>query len=568
MLRRTIGLAGALARGRAFAGLPDSLKIDKAESTLGRLENTYGDYVDKTLHLRPLVNNFGKLHIVVPRRFAKTTTMRLVADLNRPNAEELFAGTNLAKEKFFTKWKPHPFVVFDFTACTEAASLENLVRAQIADWAKIYAVDITVENISAQMSALLKGIRRNTGLPVVVLIDEYDIPVREGGRAISHTLDLFYGAIKSSEVIKQVIMFGTLNIYRRIGTSTNDTADLSDDSETLSLFGFTQSEVNGLFKNKDAQYFDKIAESVPEIPSDTTVDKKRELVMGKLQSYYNGYHLCKTCPPVYNPYSILQARKYAAIKPYFAASEIIPEMQDIVVKYPFLALDEGLVIVMDGSTAFIRGEPVDSDYSATIEKMWSIGLITMKEFTAGKYHLKLANTEVREALKTMAIKKWVTTSDNLKNFTKVLNAADARDFHQMAIQLKEALPKENSAFMENENHLKHHLREIFKKLGTTVAHDVPRKNGNIVDLRVETGGKVFIFELKYAKRSTVEQAVQQIKDKHYCWDDLHLRSANAVYGIGLACFSTKETEVQIVRAFLGSNKGVPEIEYDQVATTV
>ena len=41
-----------------------------------------------------------------------------------PEASVLFAGTNIEKSGFLEEWKPHPFIIFQFSDCTEERRLE------------------------------------------------------------------------------------------------------------------------------------------------------------------------------------------------------------------------------------------------------------------------------------------------------------------------------------------------------------------------------------------------------------------------------------------------------------
>ena len=92
----------------------------------------------------------------------------------------------------------------------------------------------------------------------------------------------------------------------------------------------------------------------------------------------------------------------------------------------------------------------------------------------------------------------------------------------MATALQKALPKEYTALLRLERDLKLHLRENFTKLGAKVEIDVKCEKGAIINLRLETGDKVLIFELKCLFGEALV-AVEWIKRKETCRIEVSLR---------------------------------------------
>ena len=566
MMGRAICLAGLLGQGCPFSTLPSwqqALKIDKSESALARIKEKSGVLVDKTSHLVPLVTSGPtKVHIAAPFGFGKTSTLWQVADLYRPGADVLFAGTNIEKSGFFKDWKPRPFAIFDLSGCTDSATLETNVRQQIAEWAKVYDVVIPGGKIEEQMKALLNGIRKNTGTRVVVLIDDYDIPLRQRASEIKSTLNWLYWNIKSSGVLEKGIVFEALNKHGAVGTYMEETKDISEDPEILPLFGFTEEEVRDtLFSRRDAQYYDKFASTIPEVAEASSPEAKRDIVLERLKLYYGGFRFYKYNTPVYNPYSILQARAQTAIKPYFATPEAIPEMKKLSLLYPFITFEMPKIWISKNN-AWSNWKSV---YSVEIRQMWNLGLLTFEKYEFPSYCLKLPNEEVKAGLQKLAKESLILTSTNQKRFAKVLAFASAGNFTALAPALQKALPKTHYTFLKYKSNLKHFMRENFAKLGAAVKIDVKYKygKGEKLDLRLETAGKVYIFELGYKYRSY--DTVQRLKNKEVCLDDMQAKDLSEVYGVGVELVDRKfrKTEVRIVRATLKSGS----IEYEEVATT-
>jgi len=570
MLRFANGL-GQLVRGTASSKLlkwEEALRIDESQSTIARIKGKYGVYVDKTSHLARLVTQqLDKVHIAVPRRFGKSSTMGMVGDLYRPGAKDLFKDTKICNNGFFDNWQPHPITTFDFSNSFDVPTLEKELQRQIKKWGKVYEVDITEETTPGRMAELLDGIKDNTGKQVVVLVDEYDIPIKEGGPACNNVLRMWYGAIKASKVLRQMLMFGTFNKYRTIGTCTNDTTDLSSDPGTLALFGFTEAEVRDvLFKvgDMDASYYEKFVRTMPGIVKDSPLNDNRDLVLKGLKEFYDGFRLSESSLQTYNPYSVLQARKFGILQRYMATNEVIPEMKDLSLRHPFITLTNP-EITITRNTASIDKQELDPDHSETIKDMWNLGFLTLDRIEYPTYYLKLSNKEVIEGLQDLAKRFALSTEQRRLRFGKILGYLKEENFSMVATALQEALPKEEAKFLGSENNLKHYVRYHFAELGTNAKVEWPCVKNGRCDVRVEMGDMVLIFELKYLKKS-VKSAIEQIDTKNYCEKDLDQAKPPRVFAVGVAFFDDKPAEVQIMRA-IWQPQQEKKIGYQLVGTT-
>ena len=106
------------------------------------------------------------------------------------------------------------------------------------------------------------------GKPVILLIDEYDVPVAKANRNgyYEEMLDVMKGlmqALKDNQALCFAVITGCLKIAKEsIFTGTNNfISDTITDSRLNEYFGFVQSEVDQILK--DADVLDK-AESIRE----------------------------------------------------------------------------------------------------------------------------------------------------------------------------------------------------------------------------------------------------------------------------------------------------------------
>ena len=156
------------------------------------------------------------------------------------------------------------------------------------------------------------------GKPVILLIDEYDVPVAKANRNgyYEEMLDVMKGlmqALKDNQALCFAVITGCLKIAKEsIFTGTNNfISDTITDSRLNEYFGFVQSEVDQILK--DADVLDK-AESIRE--------------------WYDGYHFGDF--DVYCPWDVMNYLLELQRNPKAKACQLLEEYGDNAVIRSFI----------------------------------------------------------------------------------------------------------------------------------------------------------------------------------------------------------------------------------------
>lgn len=221
--------------------------------------------------------------ITRPRRFGKTLAMGMLADFFdvRKNSEDLFKGLKISEqtelcEKWMNKW-PVLFISFKRAAGLNFSDAFYMMRSIIAeacvehryliesDKPDIYdrraienVIDLNVNESELKNSliSLTRAMHMYYGKSVIVIIDEYDVPVAkaEENGYYDQMMDMMKDmmqVLKDNRSLCFAVVTGCLRIAKEsIFTGTNNfVSDAIMDSQLNEYFGFTQNEVDKLMSD-------------------------------------------------------------------------------------------------------------------------------------------------------------------------------------------------------------------------------------------------------------------------------------------------------------------------------
>ena len=247
-------------------------------------------YVDKTELIYDLLcQEKNKVTLFTrPRRFGKTLTMTMLEcffNITR-DSKNLFSGLNISKhEEICREWMNQYPVIFISLKDAEGLNFYSAfaaLRIAISDFCKKYAHlaenkkvapkdRLLFDNLmsrEADESAIkssLKDISRIMaaayGKPVILLIDEYDVPLdkaKQNGyyrEMLDVIRSLLSNALKTNDNLKLAVVTGCLRISKEsIFTGVNNFKSFSVLDEKFSTyFGFTENEVTELLKTADLE---------------------------------------------------------------------------------------------------------------------------------------------------------------------------------------------------------------------------------------------------------------------------------------------------------------------------
>ena len=411
-----------------------NMPVGKSDFAQVRTDGDY--YIDKTDLIRQIASSGTQVTLFTrPRRFGKSLNMSMLQHFFdiREDSKALFAGLSISDNKEICgKWmNQYPTVLVSFKSVDSTtfdnalaqlkAVLSELFRQHlyILDDPKIDDDDIeTIQRIKSKkadpsdlmdsLSLLTRLLYHHYNKPVVLLIDEYDVPMAKGASnkyydQITDIMRSIYSkSLKDNPYIKIAVLTGCLRIAKEsIFTGLNNLKVYSIlDYAFEEYFGFTDKEIDKLL-------------------SDTGFTEYKD----KIRQWYDGYRFGDTeiyCPwDVLNYISDLQHKAGIEPKNYWANTS----SNDIIRQY----LDEGIDPQSDFET-LLQGRCIykmisdDTTYRELLDSednFWSILLMTgyltvvpeseailSEKYTLarpGGIYLRLVNNEIKNLFeKTVA----------------------------------------------------------------------------------------------------------------------------------------------------------------------
>ena len=396
-----------------------------------RREDFY--YIDKTGLIRDLLNNWGEVNLFTrPRRFGKTLNMSMLKSFFEIGADKtLFDGLLISREtalceaymgKFpvvFVSLKGVDGLTFEDAyemlrriVVEEASRFQYLLespRITEADKCPLRILlekqrDVSESDIAASFRMLSKLLYQHYGQKVVLLIDEYDVPLDKAfhhgyyREMVALIRGLFGQALKTNEYLQFAVLTGCLRVAKEsIFTGLNNFKVLSIiDPRFDEHFGFTDAEVKRLLADYGLEsHFDEIKE------------------------WYDGYRFGDVdvyCPwDVINHVDLLRAKPDARPQAYWINTSGNDLVKDFV--------DEADATTQDEIERLVAGETIEKkvrleltypEVRESIDNLWSVlfttGYLTYTEQTEdGSYRLKIPNREVREVY-ILQIQEWFKRS--------------------------------------------------------------------------------------------------------------------------------------------------------------
>ena len=246
-------------------------------------------YVDKTMLIKELLLNWGEVNLFTrPRRFGKTLNMSMLQSFfDISNNTHIFDGLQIAQEQELCDEYMGQFPIIsislkDVTGLTfEAAyaSMRNVIGVEalrfqyLADSTilsseerKLYTQLINVDKehnsmftmpldvLESSLRTLSLLLSRHYNRKVIILIDEYDVPLDKAFQAgyydemVSLIRNMFSKALKSNNSLHFAVLTGCLRVSKEsIFTGLNNLKTLSiTDVRYDEFFGFTEKDVHDL----------------------------------------------------------------------------------------------------------------------------------------------------------------------------------------------------------------------------------------------------------------------------------------------------------------------------------
>ena len=506
-------------------------------------------YIDKSGLIGELLSRTGtKVTLITrPRRFGKTLGMSMLENFFdiRKDSRALFEGLEIARDQALCDaWMnqyPTIFVSFrqvdglDFTGAYDMLTwvISELYKKHryLLDSDRIGTSDkeiakqlewgqASLKDTKGSLLLLTRMMQQHYGKPVILLIDEYDVPVAKANSNgyYAEMLDVMKGllqALKDNQALQFAVVTGCLKIAKEsIFTGTNNfVSDTVTNSRLNEYFGFVQSEVDQLLQ--DAEVTEQ-ADSI--------------------RRWYDGYHFGDF--DVYCPWDVmnymLELQRDPKAKPisYWkntSDNAIIRSFID----YAGSTITNKLEILMAGGCIVQRvDENLMYDYlHASEDNLWSTlyltGYLTRAreadykgEVPDGMVALMIPNAEIREIFETTVI-RWFDDSTKKWNRSVLFDAVWRGDSEGITKEMNALLRRTISYHDYREDFYHAFLAGIFTGAGYMVDSNKEHGEGRSdVVVYDPVNARVAIFEAKYTKtlenlERECDMALQQIDDRMY-----------------------------------------------------
>lgn len=506
-------------------------------------------YIDKSGLIKDILKTaFTKVTLITrPRRFGKTLAMSMLDSYFdiRKDSKQLFYGLEISQNQVLcSEWMnkyPTIFVSFrqveglDFKGAYDMLTvvIANLFNEHIylldskkatefqkTSFKNLLSGNASVKEVKSSIYLLMNMMNDYYNEPVILLIDEYDVPVAKANNNgyYNEMLDVMKSLmqiVKDNKTLKFAIITGCLRIAKEsIFTGMNNfVSDTIVSSRLNEYFGFTQKEVNKILSDADAITHADI-----------------------IKEWYDGYHFGNYdiyCPwDVMNYILDLQYNPKAEPQSYWkntSDNAIIRSFID----YSGSNITRKLEVLMSGGHIFQHiDEYLTYDYLHSDEdNIWSILYLTgyltqVKEDVGRKLDdskmtaLTIPNKEIRDIFETTVI-KWFDDSARMWNRKALFDAVWSGNSESITYEMNKLLRKTISYHDYREDFYHAFLAGIFAGAGYMVDSNKEHGEGRSDVVVYDTvNARVAVFEAKYTKaldklESECDIALEQIDERMY-----------------------------------------------------
>ncbi|SEK29838.1 ATP-binding protein [Ectothiorhodospira marina] len=489
-------------------------------------------YVDKTPIIERLVHQNKYYFLSRPRRFGKSLLLDTLRCLFE-GRQKLFEGLYI-----HDRWdwqQTHPVIRLSFGSgvMRNREELDTRIRHQLRKERGRFTQATSPEtDIPGEFSDLLELTHRETGQPVVLLIDEYDKPILdnilepERARELREGLKNLYSVIKDADPHLHLVLITGVSKFSKVSlfSGLNNLNDITLDAPYSTICGYTDDDIDTVF--------------APELPG---MDRDA------IRAWYNGYRWGGAeVTSVYNPFDVLLLLQKREFGPYWFESATPTFLIDLLRRRGIFTPQLDRL----QARAQLLGR-FDVDDITTEGLLFQTGYITIKEMHEPMlgyrlYTLGFPNLEVESSLNDLLLPVLgIGHSEAQTHQLRLMDTLQRHDLAGLEAHLKAlyaGLPHDwyrNNPIAQYEGHYASVFYSHFAALGLQVTVEDSSHHGK-VDMAVDFSGHIYLFEFKVVEQLPEGRALQQIKARGYA--DKHRASGKPIHLIGVE-FSSEQRQI-------------------------
>lgn len=492
-------------------------------------------YVDKTQYISLLLEGANYYFLARPRRFGKSLFVSTLEYFFR-GERELFKGLAIYEREDWD-WREYPVVHIDFGESNypETSYLEAMLSRTLELHEQKYGVStVGAVNVNDRFARLIRSLYEKNGSEVVVLVDEYEKPVLDNidnielRETFRESLRGFYGVLKSFDrYLKMVFLTGITKFGKTsIFSALNNVNDITLDLDFGAICGITEDEL-----------LHYLPEGIQRLARSEDIDFHEAVAL--LKQNYDGYHFNRSCPDIYNPFSILSALSKREIKPYWSVTGTPSFLADLLISKNYKI--ENLEGVKASETRLLDA---GNQFDDPVALFYQTGYLTIKSYdkSTRRFTLGFPNKEVQLAFFEYILPfyqkpKSTAVESYLNDFTDGILSGNPKQAIEALASFSSSIDYAIVPHPEIERHFQSMIF-LFSRLILPYVADVKTEehtSDGRIDLLIKTYDYIYVIEIK--RDSTPETALRQIKEKGYALQ--FVTDPRPVFLIGLN-FSTKE----------------------------
>lgn len=528
-------------------------------------------YVDKTDLIKELLENWGEVNLFTrPRRFGKTLNMSMFQCFFEIGCDKsLFDGLRIAEESTLCETYMGKFPVISISLKgIDAADYEtarNLMVKVVNEEARRFQFltessrltdtdkmlfgqllqkEMDDETLFCSLRELTELLRKHYEKQVIVLIDEYDVPLAKANELgyydemVRLIRGIFGSALKTNHNLYFAVLTGCLRVAKEsifTGVNNFNTFTITD-VDFDEYFGFTDAEVK---------------EMLEEYQLGSSYEDVRE--------WYDGYRFGNV--DVYCPWDVIcyvnKRRTDPALQPqnYWlntSGNEVvrhfIEALGDGVTKIEMERLIGGEIVQKE-----IHEEMTYHDLYADMGNVWSVlfmtGYLTQRGRADGNlYNLVIPNREIRNIFTEQIMKMFQEQAEQdgetLGRFCDALEQGNAEEvercftgYMRKTVSIRDTFVRK--ATKENFYHGMLIGLLGFKEGWTVMSNREAGDGFSDIQILIDDAETGIVIEVKYAQNGDLEaecqKALTQMRALHY-EDGMRNAGMQKVFKYGIACW--------------------------------
>ena len=535
-------------------------------------------YIDKSMYIKDIIDNASEVALITrPRRFGKTLNMSMLRyffDCDIKDSREMFNGLKIMEqgEKYTSKLGAYPCIYltlkdldvskFEYMITqlkTEMLEIyyekrylldgDNIAEGERTIFNKILSATASEMEIINSVKMLSKLLYRHYEKPVMLFIDEYDVPIQAAyvkgfyNEAIDFLKNFYRTTFKDNPYLEKTVLTGVSRVAKEsiFSGANNFKVFTVLDNEFADDFGITSEEMDKVIEDFDVE------------------DEKEEI-----KKWYDGYRIGNV-EGIYNPWSILNYLTDKQLKPYWVNTSSNDLIKMTIKKST--TVKEKMERLLKGETIEvpIDLETIIYDIEKNENNIWGLMLGTgylkvdeVVDLARGIYKVKLPNYEINLLFEDM-VEEWFANKVIGNDLNSILKDLVELNLDEFEIKFQK-LVEEMFSYMDvgkdtAENFYHAFVLGMLVGLKDSYYVNSNRESGmGRYDIMLEPQDKSknsFVIEFKVAnnmRESTIEDVVEsakkQIEERDY-ESNLRERGFENITKMVFA-FKGKECKMQIV----------------------